>query len=700
VSKAPDLPPLIACLQAIDQWEQPWPEEICRGVLEAALEELGAFGGAIYRMAVDQCELLFASPDTIAPPSPDGLLPDAAKDRLFTHTIAQEAGGEWLAALAWSGLPGEKVALILRSPPELPPDPDRLAHLGALLALAAQTGQLRRARAREARQNELLFRVSQAFMSTVDLRALLDLIVSLVAETLERAENCVLHLLDPDSDLLVAMSVSNEARASTPGPEETPLRSGVGAAGLALMTGQVINIGDVARDGRFLVRPTSGRIVSLLTAPLIVRGQPIGTLTVDSSVPFAFGEEDERLLMPLASLAAAAINNADLVKNLQESLDELRDTQAQLLQSEKLSAIGQLIAGITHEINNPLAAISGYAQLLKMSEDIDPQTRQDVTRIYEQAQRAARIVRNLLTFAREHRAMRRPTDVNVLLQKSLELLAYQLRIEGISVELQLAPQCMGVMGDPYQLQQVFFNLIGNARDAMAEAHDGGRLTVKTESVGSTVRIQICDTGPGLSAEARKHLFEPFFTTKEVGKGTGLGLSICFGIISEHAGRIYLAETSEPGATFVVELPLTSRLPDFDEDMPLEEMTFLANRLVLLVEDEEPIARVVQRVLTRDGHRSVVTRDGNEALSYLERARERGAPFDLIVSDIKMPNMDGAELYEHIQREYPEMADRVLFMTGDSVSPSTRAFLGDHGLPFLIKPFDLGELRQAINSSLR
>ncbi len=677
-----------------------WTATFGNGFLVAMMQEMNAVRGAIHWLGQGQIELLAECPveaATLSQPAPE--LIRLHKTDLCTQALVEDAEDGTKAVLAWPGAPGEQFVLQMAWPRGTHVDQDRLSLWRALLACAVENGQLAAARDREMRHNELIFRVSQAFMSTVNLRELVDLIVALVADTFKRADNCILHLLDTDSDLLVAMSVSSKALATPPRSDATPLRTGVGAAGLALLTGQIVNIGDVSKDDRFLARPHSRRIASLLTAPLVVRTQTIGTLTVDSSEPYAFDEEDERLLLTLASLAATAIDNADLVKNLQQSLNELRDTQAQLLQSEKLSALGQLISGITHEINNPLAAISGYAQLLRMSDGLDPQTRQDATRIYEQAQRAARIVRNLLTFAREHRSMQRPTDVNRLLQQSVEVIAYQLRVEGIAVDLKLAPETLGVMGDPYQLQQVFLNLMANARDAMVQAHGGGRLTVHTELDGATVRIRIVDTGPGLTPEAKQHLFEPFFTTKEVGKGTGLGLAICFGIISAHAGRIYLADTDRPGAEFVVELPHAPQLSQIAQDEELTEMTGLTNRLVLLVEDEEPVARIVQRVLSREGHRTVVTHDGQEALNYLRRAREGQIPFDLIISDIRMPNMDGVELYDVILNEYPDMRENVLFMTGDSISPTTRAFLDEQGVPVLIKPFDLEELRQAINDGL-
>jgi signal transduction histidine kinase/ActR/RegA family two-component response regulator len=677
-----------------------WTTPFCNGLLSTILHEMGAAKATMYRLGQGEVELLATCPEE-APALSPAVLEAMALDEtgLYSQALFEDPEVGVQAVLAWPGAPGERAALLLTWPQGAQVDPDRLGLLGMLLACVAENAQLAAARERELRHNELIFRVAQAFMSTVNLRELVDLIVSLVADTFKHADNCVLHLLDRDSDSLVAMSVSSKSMANSPPPNAPPLRTGVGAAGLALLTGQIVSIGDVSKDDRFLPRSGARRIASLLTAPLMVRTQTIGTLTVDSSELHAFDEEDERLLLTLASLAATAIDNADLVKNLQQSLNELRDTQAQLLQAEKLSALGQLISGITHEINNPLAAISGYAQLLRMGDDLDPQTRQDATRIYEQAQRAARIVRNLLTFAREHRSMQRPTDVNRLLQQSVELMAYQLRVEGIAVDLRLAPEMLGVMGDPYQLQQVFLNLMANARDAMVQVHGGGRLTVRSELDGATVRIRIIDTGPGLTQDAKKHLFEPFFTTKEVGKGTGLGLSICFGIISGHAGRIYLADTETPGAEFVVELPHVPNLSELDEEQDLTEMRGMTNRLVLLVEDEEPVARIVQRVLSRDGHRTVVTHDGHEALSYLKRASEGQVPFDLIISDIRMPNMDGVELYDVILNEFPEMKENVLFMTGDSISASTRAFLDEQGVPVLIKPFDLEELRQAISDSL-
>ncbi|NLT74653.1 MAG: response regulator [Chloroflexi bacterium] len=676
-------------------------ESLPAHILDVALDYSRAEGGGIY--SIDEKGFSCLREHNL-PQTPDlaRAREAAALDQsgLFLRGVIR-APEVSLGVLAWRSRTssGDTVLLVLRYG-ATSPDERLLDSLGAMLSLALETASMREERDAEAKQENVLFRVSQAFMSTVELDPLLDLVVSSCVETIANAKNCVLHLLDEAGERLVATRVLfAEGDRRVPRARSSALRPGIGAAGLALSTGSVVNIADATQDTRFFPTGNQRHIGSLLTAPIIFREHPIGTLSVDSSHPNAFDHDDERLLMTLATLAAAAIYNADLFQDLQDSLEHLRDTQAQLIQSEKLSAIGQLIAGITHELNNPLAAISGYAQLLQMTDGLDPQVRQDVTRIHEQAQRAARIVRNLLTFAREHSSMRRPTDINLLLQQTLELQAYQLRIENISVELQLSDDALAVMGDPHQLQQVFFNLISNARDAMTASSGGGRLRVWTERAGHMVHVHIADSGPGLSEETKRHLFEPFYTTKEVGKGTGLGLSICFGIVGEHNGRIWANEESVEGAEFVVALPYTDEVPESSAEDEVDQSPRVTNKLVLLVEDEEPVARVVQRVLNQDGHRVLLGRDGEEALRYLRQAHERGVPFDLVISDIRMPNMGGARLYEEIQTYYPGLEGRVLFITGDSIGSSTHFFLTRKNLPYLMKPFGLGELRTAIDELL-
>jgi two-component system, NtrC family, sensor kinase len=358
-----------------------------------------------------------------------------------------------------------------------------------------------------------------------------------------------------------------------------------------------------------------------------------------------------------------------------------------------------LIAGVAHELNNPLTAIMGYAQLLQTTEGVGEDVLRDLSKIYMQAQRAARIVQNLLTFARQHKAERQLININEALERTLELRSYQLRVENVEVVTQLAENVPGTIADPNQLQQVFLNLINNAQDAMTEYRGGGHLVVTTEFQEGKIRIKFRDNGPGLSPQAQKHLFEPFFTTKEVGKGTGLGLSICFGIVSQHGGQIWAESEPGQGTTFIVELPVVQAESARAGEKKEDQSPRAQGKLVLVVEDEEDVAMLLQRILSQDGHRVLLAPDGHVALDHLIEARKQGANFNLIISDIKMPGVNGPALYERVRQEMPDLAKRMVFITGDTMSPSTEAFLQRANLPYLAKPFTVSELRRAMASIL-
>jgi len=545
------------------------------------------------------------------------------------------------------------------------------------------------------RTSQALYDISRAFVSTIDLDDLLDLIVRSAVDTIDGADNCVLHLWDPEAGMLRPRALSFlEGRLSS-AAESGGMRLGEGVAGMSLKTGRVINIPNVSQDPRFVHR-TWRPIVSIMSAPLHLGDHLIGTLSVDSLEPDAFGADDERLLVTLAAQAAAAIENARLVHDLQRTLRDLRAAQRRLVQSEKLSAIGQLIAGITHELNNPLAAVMGYAQLLQLNEGLSDEVQHDLARIHAQAQRASKIVQNLLVFARQQKSERQVVDVNDLIERAIDLQAYRLRVENIDVNLDLDDRSLCVMADPYQIQQVFLNLIHNAQDAMTEYRGRGTLTISSCLCDGFVQVRVIDDGPGLSEEVQQHLFEPFFTTKDVGHGTGLGLSICYGIVTDHGGRIWAESEEGQGATFVVELPAVE-LPAESGQEQEAEVPQLQGCRVLVVEDEEPVALVLERVLRRTGNAVVHVWDGEEALKVLAEACEAGRSFDLLVVDVKMPGMDGVQLYAHIKDKDAALARRILFVTGDTMSPSTKEFLERTGLPYLAKPFTLQQLETALTS---
>jgi signal transduction histidine kinase/ActR/RegA family two-component response regulator len=440
---------------------------------------------------------------------------------------------------------------------------------------------------------------------------------------------------------------------------------------------------------------------SMVVVPLKIAERRLGTLSVGSKQPNAFTVYDEHLLTTLAAKAAVALENARLDHDLQKSLVDLRQTQSQLIQSAKLSAIGQLIAGVAHELNNPLTAVMGYTQLVQTTPDLDLAVQHDMQKIYDQADRAAKIVQNLLAFAREYRAERQAVDVNDVLRRTLDLRIYQLRVENTIVETHFSSDALITWADGNQLQQVFLNLINNAQDAMVAYRGGGYMRLVTGREGDRIRVDVIDDGPGLAPEVREHLFDPFFTTKEAGRGTGLGLSICSGIVSEHGGEIQVHSERHKGTTMTVFLPaapqerLRSSVTDDEMSRPSPSSQHSRYR-TLIVEDERDVAHLLQRLLLDQGYEVVVAANGDEALCELD-ADDRS--FDLIISDIKMPGLGGCELYTRLEHVAPEMCQRMLFITGDTLSPSTSAFLQYSGLPHLDKPFTLVELTRAMEKLL-
>jgi two-component system NtrC family sensor kinase len=372
---------------------------------------------------------------------------------------------------------------------------------------------------------------------------------------------------------------------------------------------------------------------------------------------------------------------------------EERLMQERLLQSEKMVSVGQLVSGVAHELNNPLTGIMGFAQLL-LGREQDERTRQDVETILSEADRASKIVQNLLSFARRKRTEKEPADLNALLQRVLELRSYDLRVKNIDVELDLDSKLPETMVDTNQVQQVFLNLIVNAEQAMLAAHERGTLTVTSRKQKDTVRLSLQDDGPGMSPETLRRIFDPFFTTKEVGEGTGLGLTISYGIIEDHGGRIWAESAPGKGTSFVIELPIVRgearRLPveDQHDAHPVDA------RSILVVDDEQSIQRLLGSILQMDGHLVDTARNGREALDYIAQRR-----YDVIITDIKMPDMNGRDLYRALLDLDQDLARRTIFITGDTVSPETRDFLQQVRNPCLAKPFRVREVRETISSIL-
>ena len=373
-----------------------------------------------------------------------------------------------------------------------------------------------------------------------------------------------------------------------------------------------------------------------------------------------------------------------------QTLEEtVRQRTAQLFQSEKIAAMGALLAGVAHELNNPLAVLSGHAQLLV--EEAIPGVGARAGQIHAAADRCVRIVRNFLALARQRPSERGRTIVRDLINGSVELLAYELRTDGITVEVDVANDVPLLWADAHQLHQVLVNLITNAHHAMRRQPGSRRitLTARRDAAAGSARLAIADTGPGIPPEVRTRIFEPFFTTKPVGEGTGLGLSLCHSIIAEHRGTITVESEEGRGATFVITLPVgtppaTVAGPDVPAVAPVRPGR------ILVVDDEVEIGTVIADALRRDGHTTEVTPDARAALALLDEHA-----YDVIVSDTRMPEMDGQTFYEEVTRRFPALRRQIVFVTGDVLSPDKLRFLEQIGAPFLAKPCDLGELRRIV-----
>jgi two-component system NtrC family sensor kinase len=641
-----------------------------------------------------------------------------------------------------------------------------------------------------------LHEVSVAATSTLELTQILDRIVGALQET-QGFSNLVLMLLD-EEDGNKKLEVASGRGYSPRVAERIDSRVGEGITGWVAMTGEPVNVPDVASDSRYIMADESIR--SEVCVPLAVGNKVIGVLNVESAEPAAFSDDTVRFLSTLAGQMAVIIENARLFQRVAESerdwedtfkaitdgiaicdadfnilrvnpalvsimetppetlvgkrcfeifsyctgptgascphrralqtgeptsieveepdlkktlhifsfpiFDEegdakgvvhtVRDTtddkvlRLQLLQTEKLAAIGELVSGVAHELNNPLTSVMGYAQLLQAA-DVTPEIRDDLRTIYQEAQRSAKIIENLLTFARKETAEKQYTDINQVLKDTLKLRAYQLKVDDVELSRQLDENLPWTMAAPHQLQQVFLNLINNAHQAVMASPGQRCMTLRTESDGKVIRVLVIDNGPGIPEDHLGKIFDPFFTTKDVGQGTGLGLSIAFGIVQEHNGRIWAESEPSKGTTFVVELPIVERpAGDAPQTNNADALESQETKRMMVIDDEEEILEVVGRILERLGHQVVTVDSAETALDKIAKQH-----YDLVICDVRMPGIGGQGLYQRLRSSHPDLARRIIFTTGDTVSRTTRAFLENVGTPYLSKPFMIEDLQRAM-----
>ena len=368
--------------------------------------------------------------------------------------------------------------------------------------------------------------------------------------------------------------------------------------------------------------------------------------------------------------------------------DQTRELHQQLLQAEKLAALGQTISGVAHELNNPLATILTSSERLT-GKSMDPEVRRAFETILGEAERAARIVRSLLTFARKRNTTRTLVDVNQIVRETLALRAYEQRLASITPIDALASGLPPVFADPHQIQQVMLNLVINAEQAMVSAHGRGTLVVRSwqDPERDVVLLEVSDDGPGVSGDVMPRIFDPFFTTKDVGQGTGLGLTVAYAIVQEHGGRLRAESKPGEGAAFVLELPTSGAglRPVVPRPAALPRDVG-GGAHVLLVDDEPRLAAAVADALGEAGFEVDKAHDGAEALE-----RVAAAQYDLIICDLRMPRLDGQAFYRAIATSSPSLVRRIIFVTGDVAGTEAGRFLEESGCRWLTKPFRLADL---------
>ena len=637
-----------------------------------------------------------------------------------THPLYKDSPKKWRGSIV--GLPLEVKARIVGvmniSRFETQPFNDEelriLEMLADQAAIAVENARLYEAERTQRRQIEAMQSALASLSQSLDLHEVLDRLLTELRKVIPYDSASVMLLEENRLRVVAGRDLPGDSAVGKTYPVMEVERE-------IERTGRPFILVDASADDRFHSWGNTKYVKGWMSVPLLGRAGMIGCLTIDSRKPGAYSDEEADLAMSFAHQAAVAVENAQLHQNVKDQLEALQASQDKLVQSEKMAAIGKLVAGVAHELNNPLTAIIGIAQLLQSGE-LESDVKQDLEKLVAEAHRAGKIVRSLLDFSRQQRPERRAVLVDDVLNSTLMILSYELQSRNIECRTHLAGNLPATLADANQLQQVFVNLINNAYEAMFEAGGGGVLTVSSElaeadqavvdgavygssddtpaarpPAARSIRVCIEDNGPGIPTELQPRIFDPFFTTKSPGKGTGLGLSVCHGIIGEHDGQIWVESTPGEGTRFCVQIPVESlgdsEEVDADRRQPAVEKNGIGRLLV--VEDDETVRAMVVRVLEQVGYQVETSIDG---LSALEKIG--AADYDLIICDVRMPGLSGIDLYKRLTSEESEAPGRFLFITGDTISAETIGFIEANRIPYLGKPFEIRELLEAVQQELK
>jgi signal transduction histidine kinase/FixJ family two-component response regulator len=515
---------------------------------------------------------------------------------------------------------------------------------------------------------------------------IIEMVLSYASE-LGKAAHGSIVTVDHNGQKLIITSVRGEDW--TLEKQMCQLALGEGLTGHVALTGKAYLCNDTRVDPNYFSLFEDVR--SELIVPIIVEERVWGLINLDGKVAEAFDESTVSTVTLLAELASYAIK-------LRLDLTEQERLQRHLIQSEKLASLGETIAGIAHEINNPLTSILSNAQLLALRRG-GPADEASINSIVMEAKRTADLVKNLLAFSRKESKKREVIGVNELVKQAVNLKRYQLRVNNIQLISEPNEVSYPVLVTAQQMQQVLLNLLNNAEQAIAKTTHPGIIRVDCGRRGETVYITVTDNGNGIPSHVLPFIFDPFFTTKNLGEGTGLGLSIAHTLVENHGGTI--SAKSEPGNTvFTIELPIarSPKVPlETKATQPLPAPQMRRNKRlgrVLVVDDETAIVEAICEFLDLQNITTDKANDGQEALDLLAKNR-----YDAIISDIRMPGVDGPQLYEKATAMDPGYKSRFLFMSGDLVRDSTQGFVSSLNCPCLAKPFALQVLYQNLEPHL-
>ncbi|HEX6853366.1 MAG TPA: ATP-binding protein [Candidatus Polarisedimenticolaceae bacterium] len=404
-------------------------------------------------------------------------------------------------------------------------------------------------------------------------------------------------------------------------------------------------------------------------------------------------ESGERLAVTVSAVRDDAGRAEGLVVVL-DDVTESRRMLDQLAQAEKLSSLGRMLSGVAHELNNPLTSVLGFSQMARSTPPGEKLDRR-LQLVHDEARRCQKIVQNLLRFARRHEPECKPFSLNEVVESAVQLLGYQLRVDGVALGLELDAQLPTLHGDAHEIQQVIVNLVTNAHQALKERGRGGTIVLRSSFAGAgRVRLEVEDDGPGIPESIRSRVFDPFFTTKPAGQGTGLGLSLVYGTVTAHGGTIEAGERPGGGASFRIDLPCAMRARSTEPEPALADSSAGAPARILVVDDERALAEMIREALEHDGHAVVTACEADVVLDRLE-----SGAFDLVVSDLKMPGLGAERLWQELRARRPGLERHLLLTTGDTVSREPESFAARVGADLVHKPFAPDEIRRRVRSSL-